>query len=121
NCVVAWASVTGLGNPNAGEIYARRFDATGAPRGGEFRVNTVTTGAQTSPALAVDAAGDFVVAWSSPGDGNGLGVYARRYPAAGVALGAEFLVNPTVTFADQSPTGAAMDAAGNFVIAYRNG
>ena len=34
----------------------------------------------------MDAAGNFVVTWSSNGqDGNGWGVYARRYDAAGVA------------------------------------
>ncbi len=41
----------------------------------EFQVNTWTTGAQSYPAVAMDATGDFVVAWASGGGqevGTGL-------------------------------------------------
>jgi hypothetical protein len=49
-------------------------------QGGEFRVNSFTTNNQYNPAVGMDAAGDFVVAWSSYGqDGSGYGVYAQRY------------------------------------------
>lgn len=44
---------------------------TGSPRGTEFQVNTTTTGYQGYPAVAADAIGNFVVAWS--GDGNQAG------------------------------------------------
>src|SRR5205085_2357340 len=76
--VVAWQSFgqdgTGYG------VYARRYGAAGAAQGGEFRANVTTTGSQSNPAVAVDAAGDFVIAWDSAGqDGSGAGVYARRY------------------------------------------
>ena len=51
-----------------------------APVGGEFRVNTYTTGDQHYPSVATDADGDFVVGWSSSSqDGSGWGVYAQRY------------------------------------------
>ena len=34
-------------------------------------------GNQTAPDVAIDAAGDFVVVWQSPGqDGSGYGVFA---------------------------------------------
>jgi uncharacterized membrane protein len=33
--------------------------------GAEFQVNTYTTDHQTSPAVAADAAGNFVVVWES--------------------------------------------------------
>ena len=46
----------------------------------------------------MDAAGNFVVTWSSKDqDGDNWGVYAQRYNAAGVAQGGEFLVNVTTT------------------------
>jgi len=35
--------------------------------GGEFQVNTYTTSYQENPAVALDAAGDFVVVWGSDG------------------------------------------------------
>src|SRR5437016_674183 len=77
------------------EELERRDAPSISASGPEFRVNTFTTGTQqlysASPgSVAVDAAGDFVVAWSSLNqDGSGLGVYAQRYNAKGVAQGAE--------------------------------
>ena len=75
-----------------------------SPQGGEFRVNTFTTGNQSYPRVAMDADGDFVVAWESDGqDGSGYGVFARRFNAAGVAQGAEFRVNTFTTERRRSP------------------
>src|SRR5205085_11902955 len=90
--VIAWIS----GGQDGGGygIYAQRYSAAGAPLGGEVRVNTYTTGNQQSPAVGMDAAGDFVVTWSSNlQDGSSFGVYAQRYNAAGVAQGGEFRAN----------------------------
>src|SRR5262249_45223564 len=45
-----------------------------------FRVNSFTTDAQRVPSVAMDAAGEFVVAWESFGqDGESYGIYAQRY------------------------------------------
>ncbi|MEM8602058.1 MAG: hypothetical protein AAGF99_19235, partial [Bacteroidota bacterium] len=56
--------------------------------GDEFPVNTFTTRDQGEPSVAMDADGDFVIAWSSyaqddPSDNYATGVYARRYNADG--------------------------------------
>ncbi len=68
----------------------------------------------------MDADGDFVVTWVSDGqDGSGWGIYAQRYNAAGVAEGAEFLVN-TVTSSNQSSPAIAMDADGGFVVTWQS-
>src|SRR5262249_50877964 len=91
--------------------------------GGEFGVNTFTSGtqqtfAQPPQAVAADANGNYVVTWSSQDqDGSGWGVYAQRYTAAGVALGGEFRVN-TTTAGDQEYSTVAMDPSGNFVITW---
>lgn len=101
-------------------IYAQRYSSTGVPRGGEFRVNTYTTDNQSYPTIAMDAAGDFVVAWQSNNqDGSGYGIYAQRYSAAGVPQGGEFRCN-TVTFSHQTHPSAAMDATGDFVISWQS-
>src|SRR4051812_34951113 len=79
------------------------------PAGAQFRVNTFTTGDQFAPAVAADAAGDFVVVWASDGqDGSNSGVYAQRYNAAGVAQGSPLAVN-TFTTGVQSLPAVAMD------------
>src|SRR5262245_44419699 len=95
------------------DVYAQRYSASGTPLGGEFRVNTFTGSDQYPPAVAMDADGDFVIAWSSIGqDGSGWGVYARRYAADGTPRGGEFRVN-TFTLNDQRfPLSVAMDADG---------
>src|SRR5262249_26389723 len=80
--VVVWQ-----GNQEAGQgynVYAQRFNSAGGRQGPEFRVNTYTASDQSFPSVAMDAAGDFVVTWTSVDqDGWGYGVYARRYSASG--------------------------------------
>ncbi|VTU01332.1 rhs repeat-associated core domain-containing protein : YD repeat protein OS=Isosphaera pallida (strain ATCC 43644 / DSM 9630 / IS1B) GN=Isop_2419 PE=4 SV=1 [Gemmataceae bacterium] len=116
NFVVAWSS-SGQDGSGAG-VYAQLFAADRTKRGPEFRVNTFTTGDQIDPAVAMDAAGNFVVAWTSAGqDGSGTGVYAQRFSATGTAVDAEFKVN-TYTAGDQGGPTVAMSAAGNFVVAW---
>src|SRR5439155_1176146 len=76
--LVAWQSYGQDGSAEG--VYAQRYSATGAPQAGEFRVNTYTTNGQRDPAVAIDAAGDTVVAWMSNGqDGSSNGIYAQRY------------------------------------------
>src|SRR5207253_2076165 len=61
--VVVWQS-NGQDGSGVG-VYAQRYSSGGGPLGGEFRVNTFTTSGQLLPAVAMDAAGDVVVAWTS--------------------------------------------------------
>src|SRR5688572_25061906 len=108
-------------SPTVERIEPRRLLAV-APAGAEFRANSYTTSEQWNPGVAMNDGGASVVAWvSRDQDGSGLGVYAQRYDAAGVAQGAEFRVNSNTTD-DQgelsvSP-GVAMDADGNFVVVW---
>jgi hypothetical protein len=115
--VVAWTSGS-LVAATRYDIYARRFDAAGNPQAGEFQVNsTITADFQTFASVAIDVEGDFVVAFNSYSVASKYDVYARRYDAAGVAQGGEFLVN-TVTADNQNSTGVAMDSAGNFSVVW---
>lgn len=116
--VVVWQSA-GQDGSGVG-IHARRFNAAGAALGAEFQVNTFTAGDQSNPVVAMDAAGDFVIAWQSQGqDGSGLGIYAQRYNAAGAARGTEFRVN-TLNVGDQSNPAIASDSAGDFIVAWQS-
>jgi hypothetical protein len=116
NFVITWSS---NGQDGSGwGVYARRYNASGVAQGSGFRVNTTTTGDQMYSSVAADAAGDFVVTWSSNGqDGSGWGIYAQRYNLLGVAQGGEFQVN-TTTAGDQEYSTVAMDSSGNFTIAW---
>jgi Ca2+-binding RTX toxin-like protein len=113
--VVLWESYeSGKGY----DIYAQRYSAAGVAQGTEFQINSPDPGAQRFGSVAMDADGDFVSTWSSLNqDGDGYGIYAQRYSAAGVPQGGEFRVN-TTTANNQRNSSVAMDAAGNFVIAW---
>ncbi|ABG58183.1 T9SS type A sorting domain-containing protein [Cytophaga hutchinsonii] len=100
-------------------IYVRRYDAAGALIGSEIMVSSNTEVIQKNPVIAIDSDGDFVISWDAYQDGDGFGIYARRYNASGVAQGGEFQVN-TYTAGQQKNTAVAMDDAGNFVITWQS-
>ncbi len=115
--VVVWRSDQQDGN--SWGIYGQRFSAAGGKLGGEFRANATTADDQIDPAVAMDADGDFVVAWSSMlQDGNGYGIYDRRFSAAGVAKdAADVRVNQT-TIGWQITPDVGMDAKGDYVVTW---
>jgi hypothetical protein len=114
NYVIAWSSELQDGSGQG--VYAQRYAVDGTALGGEFQVNTFAGSDQFVPSVASDAAGNFVIVWSSRNqDGSGWGVYGQRYAANGAALGGEFQVN-TYTAGDQSYPSVASDDAGNLVI-----
>jgi hypothetical protein len=52
-------------------VYAQRFDASGAPPGPEFRVNSPrTVSFRSPPTVAIDRDGNFVLAWVGPEAGR---------------------------------------------------
>ncbi|MGL4463332.1 MAG: hypothetical protein ACRC1K_14380 [Planctomycetia bacterium] len=116
--VVVWQS---FGQDGSGSgVYAKRYNSAGSPQGGEFRVNTFTTNTQSFPSVAMDADGDFVVAWHSAGqDGSDYGVYAKRYDGAGTPQGTEFRVNSHIPNSQFYPT-LGMDAEGDFVVVWQS-
>jgi hypothetical protein len=77
--VAIWQSDSdGFGNG----VFGRSFSSAGDPLASEFQVNTYTTNSQSTPSIATDAEGDFVVAWQSQyqeGDYAGYGIFARRF------------------------------------------
>jgi hypothetical protein len=96
-------------------VFARRFDSSGAAQGPEFLVNTTTSQEQSTPSIAMDADGDFAIAWQSrPGN---LDIFAQRYASDGSAIGAETLVN-TFIGGDQNAPDVAMNASGDAFIVW---
>jgi hypothetical protein len=103
-----------------GQLPAPPSRALGpAPRDGEFQVNSVTANIQQSSSVALDRAGNFVVAWQSEVAGLGDEIRAQRFDARGAAQGDEIAVN-LVTDSQQNAPAVAMDGAGNFVIVWQS-
>lgn len=118
--VVTWQSALQDGSGSA--IVGRRYDASGAPAGGEFLINTHTANAQQHPAVTGLADGGFVVAWESVDqDGSSDGIYGQRFNAAGNAVGAEFRANTTVSGPQNSASIASLSDGGYVVTWSSNG
>jgi len=107
------------GPPQPGDpfnVFAQRYDSSGAPAGPEFYLSAYTTSGQASPSVAADPSGNFVVVWSGayPG-GSSSEVFGRRLAGSGAPLGPEFRVNTYTSYRQDSPA-VATDPAGNFVV-----
>ena len=114
--VIAWGD-SGADGSSYG-VYAQRFNSSGTKVGSEFRVNSTTTGDQWVDSVAMDDSGNFIVTWSSVDqDGDGLGVYFKRYNSSGTVLTSETRVN-TNTTGDQDRSNVAMNSSGEFVITW---
>jgi hypothetical protein len=102
-------------------VFGQRFDAVGLKAGGEFRVNSYTTGYQWFPSVASDAQGNFVVVWYGVGAGStsatDYSIFGKRYNAAGAPIGSDFIVN-TFTGGNVFGGDVAAAAAGNFVVVW---
>jgi len=84
NSVVVWRSSESDGNDSSSNsIQGRLYDPNGQSAGGQFQVNTYTTGGQSYPAVDFDVEGRFVVVWTSyesAGDDNsGRSIQGQRF------------------------------------------
>ena len=112
--VVVWT--TELQDASSFGVVGRRFDASGAPLGPEFPLNTYTTFGQYEPKVASAPGGAFLVAWTGQTqDGFGNAVLARAYDAAGTPRGPEFFVNGS-TSGDQDTAHVAAIPGGFIVV-----
>jgi hypothetical protein len=112
--VVTWTAADGNGDG----IFGQRFDDQGAALGPAFRINNETTNQQRDSSVAVNPDGSFLVAWTSLAqDGDGEGVYARRFDADGDAIGSEFRVNTSTADSQMEPATATAGGAG-FIITW---
>jgi len=121
--VVVWESNGSAGSDSSGlSIQGQRYDASGSPVGSQFQINTWVIKNQADPSVAVDADGDFVVAWSSYA---GYSVFeefhvrGRRYDASGNALGSDFKISTYTNFLNSNMRpSVASDANGDFVVVW---
>ena len=115
NFVVVWNSYfSGRSN----EIFGRRFGPDASPIGGEFQINTTTSGNQKEPSVATDAVGNFVVFWYGPGVSE-EDIFGRRFDSNGQPLSDQFGVNSRTESRQRLPK-AAMNAAGACAVVWES-
>jgi hypothetical protein len=119
NFVIVWESQGSYGGDVSGSsVQGQRYSVAGAALGGQFQINSWTTGHQTRPMPAMKLAGDFVVAWDSAysagSDNSNYSVQGQRFTSAGSAHGPQFQVNSLTTNV-QRASSIAVDYDGEFV------
>lgn len=115
--VVAWGEDNAVDRASSWDVYARGFNAQGAPVSEPQRVNSYTYGDQYAPRVSA-AANGALVTWTSLGqDGSMQGVFARLINPQGAGAGAEFQVN-TTTVGQQVEPSVAYDGVGRFLVVW---
>ncbi len=118
---VVWKGLD-TNDDEAGGIVARRFSASDVPRGGEFQVNSFTTGDQLVPDVDLDADGDLVIVWESvysDGGDNFRSIQGRRFTSRGETLGPQMLINSFTAEAQFLPA-VASRGEGDFVVTWNS-
>lgn len=105
-------------DPEQSAILSQRFLVTGQREGAPFLVNSRTPGLHLLPAVAADAAGDFVIVWQfQRREQAPKSILGKRFTSAGAPRGKEFLVVAGLA-ADTLRPSVASDAQGNFVVVW---
>ncbi|WP_420580399.1 putative Ig domain-containing protein [Reichenbachiella sp.] len=90
NYVVVWQ---GESLTDGSGIIGQRFNADGTEEDSEFQINTTTDNTQSSPDVAIDGSGRFIVTWSGYAGTSKTGIFAQMYQADGLPNGSEFRVD----------------------------
>ncbi len=78
--LATWADFSGIDGSGAG-VYTRAFTIEGVPLGPDVLVNQTTASTQFRPSVAMGDSEHAVIVWEDQGgaDGDGFGVYGRRW------------------------------------------
>ncbi len=113
--VVVWTDDLGAGELG---VFAKYFAADGSIIRDEFRVDPFGSDGNDA-SVAMDANGNFVVAWEGSGAQDSDGIYAQRFDVTGATVGSTFLVNDVASAGrTQGNADVAMNDSGQFVIAW---
>ncbi len=114
--VVVWEDFRA--GSGSSDIYFQRYDGSGNAKGANVRVNeSIGTGQRTSPDVAIDSSGNFVVVWTGTGI-NSLDIWRQKYNSSGAKVGINTLVNDDGTNKDQGDPAIAITESGNYVISW---
>ncbi len=117
NYLVTWQSFSAANS--SFDIFARWYSSASNTLGDLFMVNTTIDGDQSHASAAMDSAGNAVVTWQSDlQDGEGFGIFAKKYAFEQTNVTDEMAVN-TLTAGDQLAPDVAMTASGQFVIGWQ--
>ncbi|MBN2182652.1 MAG: hypothetical protein JW715_12130 [Sedimentisphaerales bacterium] len=117
--LVVWRSYGQDGSSNG--IFAQWFDPNHNPAGEEFQVNTIITGNQTEPAVAIGSPAGSVVTWRGPSitDPNREDIFARWFDPNGFPVTDDVQINDATIGRNICPQ-VAMNKNGECVIIWES-
>jgi hypothetical protein len=125
--VAVWVDIEAGDPEQLGGIRASLLPPGSRRPGRPFAVNKTVPGIQLRPDVDADEAGRFVVVWQggipnvdgqpSGGDGDGTGVFGRRFGAGGVRPGPEFRLSGSNAGGQYFPQ-VALGKDGDFGVAW---
>ncbi len=86
--IVAWSATV---NDSLCNVYMRRFDLNGSPKGPEVQVNSESAARLSEAEIAVDATGNTIIAWESATTPQRI--YGQRIDPLGVFVGSNFALS----------------------------
>jgi hypothetical protein len=120
--VIAWVNHPGgVGRIPQPTIHVMRYSADGVPQGSELVLSAGATQGEVAPSVAMNAAGDFVVAWNAgflapaPLVGTRFYTFAQTVDRSGVR-GQLVKANAPDTGSAQKYTAVGIDADGDFAV-----
>jgi hypothetical protein len=102
-------------------VFTRLLAATGRPTGNPTKVDTVSGALGSTPAVAAEADGSFLIAWSSQkgSDSFNTSIYARAFDPSGAPLAAPFAITGNTVGPQARPT-VATDRQGSYLVAWQS-
>jgi hypothetical protein len=120
--VIAWQFTQTVSGDDFPGIEAQRFDASGNSLTGVVPLSSSESYDQVGPSVAIDADGDFVVAWESDGQGgtaSSLGtILAQRVNSGGTLIGTKQFLPSTQSGDSQTAPDVASNPNGNAVFVW---
>jgi hypothetical protein len=114
NFLVSWEAAD---NSSQG-VYARLFDRTASPKGGEFLVNSTVAGLQRRPAVTAVKSGGWLVVWQGQGATiKDAHIFGQFLGGGGSFIGPEFRISQGVGPTQVSPAVAEI-TGGHFAVAW---
>lgn len=121
--VATWMGQFGPKATPAGElgVFTRQLSGTGHPTGNQTQVDTVSGAVGTTPAMAVDPDGTYLIAWASQKgtDTFNTSIYGRVFAASGAPLAAPFAITSNTVGPQGRPT-VANDGQGSYLVAWQS-
>jgi hypothetical protein len=115
NFAVTWHASNDDSNSSDG-IYVRLFRADGTALTGPIHVGKTTSTKDLSSSIAMNASGQFVVAWTHHYSANDTDIHVQRFNADGSLSGFEAVAAGSSH--NESEPSVALDNYGNLMVAY---